>query len=143
MVRAHLQEAAVILARFANEDRLDRRLHVVVDAATADAAIEQERLVVGVEHQFLRLAEVRAHERHPAVRQLHVRRLDGQRQALERDRLVAPVELVRLAGREAQRHERSHRNPRPLVPPRFREPVHAVVSAAVAATTQLLEQPLR
>jgi hypothetical protein len=31
------------------------------------------------------------------VRQLHVRRLDGQRQALERDRLVAPVELIRLA----------------------------------------------
>jgi hypothetical protein len=95
-----------------------------------------------VEHQLLGLAEIGAHERHPAVRQLHVRRLDGQRQALERDRLVAPVELIRLAGREAQRHKRLYRNPCPLVPPRFREPVHAVVRAVIAAAAQLFEQPL-
>ena len=76
MVRAHLQEAAIILARLANEDHLDRRLHVVVDAAPANAAEERERLVVGVEHQFLGFAEISAHEWHPAVRQLHVRRLD-------------------------------------------------------------------
>src|SRR3954467_11016399 len=50
MVRTHLQEAAIILASLAHEDRFHRRLHVVVDAAPADAAIEQERLVVGVEH---------------------------------------------------------------------------------------------
>ena len=143
MVRAHLQEAAIILARLANEDRLDRRLHVVVDAAPADAAIEQERLVVAVEHQFLSLAEVRAHERHPAVRQLHVRRLDGQWQALERDRFVAPVELVRLAGGETQRHECLHRNPCPFVAPRFGETVHTVMGTVVAAAAQLLEQPLR
>ena len=142
VVRAHLQEAAIILARLADEDRLHRRLHVVVDAAPADTAIEQERLVVGVEHQLLGLAEVGAHERHPAVRQLHVRRLDRQRQALERDRLVAPVELVRLAGRKAHRHERLRRNPCPFVPPRLDEPVHAVVGAVIAAPTQLLEQPL-
>ena len=35
-----------------------------------------------------------AHKRHAAVRQLHVRCLDRQRQVLERDRLAAPVELV-------------------------------------------------
>src|SRR5271167_2783405 len=49
VVRAHSQKAAIVLARLANEDRLNRRLHVVVDAAPADTAIEQERLVVGVE----------------------------------------------------------------------------------------------
>src|SRR5208282_6081623 len=35
----------------------------------------------------LGLAEVDAHVRHAAVRQLHVRRLDHQRQPLKRDRL--------------------------------------------------------
>ena len=38
MVRAHLQKAAIILARLANEDRLHRRLHVVVNAAPANPA---------------------------------------------------------------------------------------------------------
>ena len=97
-MRAHLQKAAIITARLADEDRLDRRLHVVVDAAPADAAIKLECLVVSVEHQLLGLAKIDAHERHPTVRQLHVRRLDRQRQSLERDRLVAPVELVGLPG---------------------------------------------
>src|SRR5882762_2210762 len=62
-------------------NRLDRHLHVVVDAAPADPAIELERLVVGVEHQLLGLTKVDAHKRHAAVRQLlDVRRLDRQRQ---------------------------------------------------------------
>jgi hypothetical protein len=39
MMRAHLQKAAIITARLANEDRLDRRLHVVVDTAPADAEL--------------------------------------------------------------------------------------------------------
>ena len=143
VMRAHLQKAAVVLARLADEDRLHRRLHVVVDAAPADPAVEQERLVVGVEHQLLGLAEVGAHERHAAVRQLHVRRLDRQRQTLQRDRLVAPVELVSLARGKAHRHERLGRNPCPFVPPRLDEPVHAIVRAVIAAPAQLLEQTLR
>src|SRR5271154_1021630 len=143
MVRAHLQEAPIILARLADEDRLHRRLHVVVDAAPADPAIEQERLVVGVEDQLLGLPEVHAHKRHAAVRQLHVRRLDHQRQTPERDRLVTPVELVRLARGKAHRYERLGRNPCPLVPPDLHEPMHAVVGAIIAAPAQLLEQALR
>src|SRR5271165_4080556 len=35
MVRAHLEEAAIVLAVLADEDRLHRRLRVVVDAAPA------------------------------------------------------------------------------------------------------------
>src|SRR5271154_3898196 len=35
MVRAHLQKTEIISARLADEDRLDCRLHVVVDAAPA------------------------------------------------------------------------------------------------------------
>jgi hypothetical protein len=97
---------------------------------------------VGVEYKLLGLVEVDPHERHPAVRQLHVRRLDHQRQTLKRDRLVAPVELVRLAWGEAHRYERVSRNPRSLVPPGSDEPMHAVVGAVIAATAQLFEQPL-
>jgi hypothetical protein len=67
VVRAHLQEAAIVGARLADEDRLHRRLHVVIDAAAADPAVELERLVMGVEHQLLSLAEVGAHERHAAM----------------------------------------------------------------------------
>ena len=37
IMRAHLQEAAIILPLLAHEDRLHRRLHVVVDAACAGA----------------------------------------------------------------------------------------------------------
>jgi hypothetical protein len=82
---------------------------------------------MGVEHQFLGLSMVAAHERHPAVRQLHMRRLDHQRQPLARDRLVAPIEVISLAGGEAHRHERLGRNPRPFFAPRLGEPMHAVM----------------
>ena len=142
MVRAHLQKAEIISARLADEDRLDRRLHVVVDAAPADPAIEPERLVVGVKHQLLGLAKVDAHKRHAAVRQLHVRRLDHQRQARKRDRLVAPVELVGLPRREAHRHIGMDRNAGSFVAPSLDEPMHAVVGAVISAPTQLLKQPL-
>jgi hypothetical protein len=97
---------------------------------------------MSVEHQLLGLAEVGAHERHAAVRQLHVCRLDHQWQTLQRDRLVAPVELIRLAWGKTQRHECLGRNPCPFVPPCLDEPVHAVVRAVIAAPAQLLEQPL-
>src|SRR3954466_8500510 len=43
MVRTHLQKAEIISACLADEDRLDCRLHVVVDAAPADPAVEPER----------------------------------------------------------------------------------------------------
>src|SRR5260221_12654449 len=142
VMRAHLQKAAIISTRLADEDRFDRRLHVVVDAAPADPAIELERFVMGVEHQLLGLPKVDAHKRHAAVRQLHVRRLDRQRQVLERDRLVAPVELVGFPGREAHRHVGMDRNPDAFVAPGLDEPMHAVVGAVISAPTQLLEQPL-
>jgi hypothetical protein len=42
-----LQEAAIIEAALANKDRLYRRLHVVVDAASAGALEQSERPVMG------------------------------------------------------------------------------------------------
>ena len=53
MVRAHLEEAAIVLPILADEDRLHRRLHVVVDAAGAGAPEEREGPLVGVEHQAM------------------------------------------------------------------------------------------
>jgi hypothetical protein len=54
MVRAHLKEAAVVLAILADEHRLNRRLHVVVDSAPAGASEEREGAVVGVRRPFAR-----------------------------------------------------------------------------------------
>jgi hypothetical protein len=64
---AHPLEAAVELAVLADQDRFDRRLHVVVDAARAGPLEEGEGTVVRVEHHLLGLAWVGPHEQHPAV----------------------------------------------------------------------------
>jgi hypothetical protein len=56
VVAAHLQEAPIVGALAAGEDRLDRRLHVVVDAALTGPLEERNRPIVGVEHHLLALA---------------------------------------------------------------------------------------
>ena len=104
MMRAHLKEAAIVLAILADEDRLHRRLHVVVDAARAGAPEERERPLVGVENHLLRLARIGAHEHHAAVAKADVRDLHRRRHAVHHNDLVAPVELVGLARRKRQRH---------------------------------------
>jgi hypothetical protein len=67
--------------------RIDRGLHVVVDAALAGAAQEGERLVIGVEHHLLATARISPDVEHPAVaepqmRHLHCRRHPDQRVAI-------------------------------------------------------------
>jgi hypothetical protein len=74
-VPAHLHEAPVIGPIFADEHRVHRRLHVVVDPARAGALEEGERQVMGVEHHLLAFAGIGSHARHPAVAQPHVRHL--------------------------------------------------------------------
>src|ERR1700737_4036445 len=59
IMAAHLQEATVIREILAEEDRLPRSLHVVVDAAGAGALEEGKRAIVRVEHHLLRLARIR------------------------------------------------------------------------------------
>jgi hypothetical protein len=105
-VAAHLQEAPIVGALAADEDRLHRGLHVVVDPARAGPLEEGERPVVGVEHHLLALARIGPHEQHPRVTEPNVRDLHGRGDAVDQDDLVAPVELVGLARIEAQRHER-------------------------------------
>ena len=139
MVRAHLEEAAIVLAVLADEDRLHRRLHVVVDAARAGALEEGEGPFVGVEHHLLRLARISPHEHHPAVAEPHMRRLQRHRHAVQDDDLVAPVELVGLAGREAQRHISVGGRPLEPLAPGHRIATNRGVATLVAETAQLLE----
>jgi len=104
IVTAHLQKAAVVSPVFANEDRLHRRFHVVVDAARAGASKESKGPVMRVEHHLLALARIGSHEHHAAVAEPDMGDLHGHRHAVQDDDLVAPVELVGLARREEQRH---------------------------------------
>ena len=103
VVAAHLQEAAIVEAILADEDRLHRRLHVVVDAALAGALEQGKRPIVGVEHHLLRLARIGPHEQHAAVTEPDMGGLHDHRHAAQQDDLVAPVELVGFTRREAQR----------------------------------------
>jgi hypothetical protein len=138
VVAAHLQKAPVVEAVLADEDRVDRGLHVVVDAAPAASLEEGERPVVRVEHHLLALARVGPHEQHPAVAESHVRDPDAGRDPVEHHELVAPVELIGFSRSEAQRYISDRRLPVPLAPP-TRIAAHRVVAALVTARAQLLE----
>ena len=139
VMRAHLEEAAIVLAVLADEDRLNRRLHVVVDAAPAGALEERERTLVGVEHHLLCLARIGAHEHHPAVAEAEVRDLHRRGHAVHDDDLMAPVELVGLARRERQRDEGARRRTRMLLPPTYRITANGGVAAVKAEPLQFLE----
>ena len=58
IVAAHLQEAAIVETALADEDRLHRRLHVVVDAAPAGSFEQRKRPIVGVKHHLLCFARI-------------------------------------------------------------------------------------
>ena len=94
----------------------------VVDAPGAGPAEEGERLVVGVEHHLLRLARIGPHEHHPAVAEPDVRDLHRRRGAVDHHDLVAPVELVCLAGGEASCRRRAFRATARRPPPSPRSP---------------------
>ncbi len=141
IVAAHLEEPAIIGPLATDEDRVHRSLHIVVNAARAGALEEREPLVVRVEHHLLRLARIGTGEQHPAVAQTQMRHLHRHRRAADQNDLVAPVELVCLAGREAQRHERVRRRRRPLAAPRPGIAPHRIVATHVAQALQRLEYP--
>lgn len=137
----HLQEAAVILPLLADEDRLDRRLHIIIDAARAGSAEEGKRLVVGIEDHFLRLARISPHIHHPAMAEPDMDNLYRRRHAIEHDDLVAPVKLVNLARRIIERHIGFCRHQAELLRPHPRIAPNRVVTAIVAQIAQVLEYP--
>src|SRR6516225_173838 len=103
---AHLQEAAIVAPVPADEDRFDRGLHVVVDAAPAGALEQGERPIMGVEHHLLRLTRIGPHEQHATVAEPDVSDLHGHRRSAQQDNLVAPIELIGFARSKAQRYKR-------------------------------------
>src|ERR1700738_4534900 len=141
VVAAHPQKAAVVLTVLADEDAINCRLHVVVDAARAGPLEEGEGAVVGIEHHLLGLARIGAHEQHSAMTQPEVRHLDGDRCAVDQYDLVAPVELVGFARREAQRYVGFRRRRPAFDAPLLGVTPDRIVAALVAETPQLLEYP--
>src|SRR5215471_4921648 len=64
IMAAHLQETPIVEAVLADEDRLHRGLHVVVDAASTRPLEQREGAVVSIEHHLLRLARITPDTRH-------------------------------------------------------------------------------
>ena len=135
---AHLGKAPVEVALAADQQRVHRSAHVVVDAALAGAAVERERLVVRVEHHLLCLARLGAHEWHPAVAEPDPRNLSRRRNAAQQDDLGRPVELVGLVGSEAQRDVGVGRAGAALAMPRLGIAAYGVVTALEPLGPQIL-----
>jgi hypothetical protein len=133
-VAAHLQESAIVGTLTANEDRLHRGLHVVVDAADTGALKETECSIMRVEHHLLRLARVGARKQHPAVAQPDMCHLHRYRRAVDQYDLVAPVELIRLARGETERNERTNRGCRAVPLPGPGITPHSIIAAFVTDT---------
>src|SRR6478752_115513 len=139
VMTAHLQETAVVEPVLANEDRLHRRLHVVVDAASAGALEQGECPVVRVEHHLLRLARIGSHEQHATVAEPDVGGLHGHRHAAQQDDLMAPVELVGFSWSEAQRNKGCSCCLPALLGPSPRVATHRIIAALISASAQFLE----
>ena len=140
MMRAHLQEAAIVLAILTDEDRLHRGLHVVVDAASTGAFEECERPFVRVEHHLLGLARIRARTSSGCGRGADARpsRSSSPRPS-ERSRGSSRIGRPRPARTSAaQRHlpSRSH-----SLCPASRITTDGVIAAVVSERPQLLENP--
>src|SRR5271156_4516536 len=133
VMTAHLLEAAVVEATLADEDRLHRRLHVVVDAASAGPFEQSERPIMGVEHHLLRLAWISAHEQHAAVTKPDMGDLHDHRHAAQQDDFVAPVELVGLSRSKAQWDIGCSRRLPVLLGPSPGIAAHGIVTAVIAA----------
>src|SRR5215217_6488397 len=141
VMAAHLQEAAIVEAIFANEDRLHRRLHIVVDAAPAGALEQGKGPVVGIEHHLLRLARIGPHEQHAAVTEPDMGDLHDHRHAAQQDDLVAPVKLEGFSRSKTQRDiGRSRRLPA-LLGPSPGVATYGIVAAVITPTAQFLEYP--
>ena len=80
-------------------------------------------------------------EQHLAVAPAQTRHLHRDRRAINQHDLVAPVELVGLARREAERHERLRYLRRAVATPATGVPPHRVVAVPIAQPAQRLEHP--
>jgi len=141
MMRAHLQKAAIVLPVLADEHRIDRRFHVVIDPACAGPAEKRESALVRVEHHLLALARIGANEHHPAVTEPDMRHLQGRRHAADQSEFVTPIELVGFARSKAQRNIGVRRRARALLSPGDRITPDRRVAAPISKSAQILENP--
>jgi len=105
IVAGHRQEADVDIALLAAADLVDRRAHVVVDAAPRNAAKDTERMIVGVEQHLVCLQEIGPDNEGAAVAQLRMGHLQLGPLIADDGPIFRPVELERFTGLECQRHE--------------------------------------
>ena len=138
---AHLLEPAIVGTFLAGEDRVHRRLHVVINPPRAGSFVEGESPVVGVEHHLLGLAWIGPYEWHPAVAEPHMSNLHRHGDAVDQHDLMAPVELIGFARIKTQRHKSRCRSRTAPTPPRCSVAPNGVVPPFIAQTAQVLEYP--
>ena len=104
IMSAHLLETSIVGSVFADEDRIDGGLHIVIDTPRTGTAKESERLVMRIEDHLLDLPWISPHKWHPAVAQANMCGLHGRRDTVDQNNLMAPIELIGLARIKAQRN---------------------------------------
>src|SRR5487761_1117990 len=107
----------------------------------ARALEESERPVMSVKDHLLRLARIGPREQHAAVAEPDMRDLHRDRHAVDQHDLVAPVELVGLAWRKAQRHIGLRRRGSALLTPAPGVTPDRIVAAVISRAPQRLEHP--
>jgi hypothetical protein len=88
-----------------DDDRLRRRLPVVLCAARACALEERDGAFIRVERHLLRLARMSANEDHASVTMTDMRDLHGHRRAVHRNDRVLPIELTGPSRRKSERRK--------------------------------------
>ena len=107
-----------------------------------DPAEEVEGPFVRLEDHLLALTREDLNQLHAAVAEPHVRCLHLGRHTRQARVLVAPVELVGLAGIEAQRHKTLRRRQQPPPPtPGPGVAAHRVVAAAITQSRKVFMNP--
>ena len=105
IVVRHGQKAEVYLPLLATANPINRRLHVVIDPTSGDAAKNPERVPMGIEQHLVGLQGIGPQQKGPAVRQLDMRHLQLRAFAAQNRKLLAPVELEGIARSKIQRHK--------------------------------------
>lgn len=140
-MRAHHGKTGVDRPSFAFADLVDRRFHVVVNAATRNAAQCLKRASMSVKQHLVTLAGIGHQPKCAAGTELHVGDLDPPEQPTDQQTFFTPVELESLAQRERQRHKGSQGFSL-LAAPRADECGQLAVAAVVALGFDLLEESL-
>jgi len=105
IVAGHCHEADIDVALLASSDPVDRRLHVVVDAAPGNAAKHTESVIVRVKQHLVRLQQVSPNNEGTAVAQLRMGHLQLRALIADDCPVFGPIELERFAGLKHQGNE--------------------------------------